>query len=393
MHLSYNIGGSRVNFAKQKNIVLHDVELPSHMMSWRNRTPTLPGKNRILRRRIAATSRPIGVSSFVNAVATTIFLLMTMTSNSLIPSHHHVRMTDAMIIPTMPSVSASSTPLSSSSCFNGNNDGSNHNKVWASKVAHSFKTSDYKPSWFATNPHFQTIVSVLYRKETMYTPDFSFLRNLLPTKTAPPSATIGVQSEQSKRSTGCSRTKIVPLDEFQWDRRQRILTDDCDYYDIDWKYADTDQRRRGLLLLLDGDDLENEKVPVKTPPQQQSVEYENDRPVVIICHGLESCSDSPLAKDMAMSYNNINMDAICINFRGCSGECNLTPRAYHLGFTDDLFHLIRTIQGGQQKLQLPQRRIYLSGFSLGAGVVTKLLTELGDDASRYNICGAAVNAV
>ena len=87
----------------------------------------------------------------------------------------------------------------------------------------------------------------------------------------------------------------------------------------------------------------------------------------------------------------MNIDAACINFRGCSNkgaECNLTPRGYHLGFTDDLMQQITKIHSNN-----PNKRIYLSGFSLGAGVVTKLLADLGEDAYRYNICGAAVNAV
>ena len=59
-----------------------------------------------------------------------------------------------------------------------------------------------------------------------------------------------------------------------------------------------------------------------------------------------------------------------------------------MGFTDDLLQQITNIHSNN-----PNKRIYLSGFSLGAGVVTKLLADLGEDAYRYNICGAAVNAV
>ena len=104
-----------------------------------------------------------------------------------------------------------------------------------------------------------------------------------------------------------------------------------------------------------------------------------------------SCSDSEIAQELAIACNDVNIDAACINFRGCSdsGEnCNLTPRGYHLGFTDDLMLQIENIHSKN-----PNKRIYLSGFSLGAGVVTKLLADLGEDAYWYNICGAAVNAV
>lgn len=112
-------------------------------------------------------------------------------------------------------------------------------------------------------------------------------------------------------------------------------------------------------------------------------------PVVLICHGLETNSNSPLCQQIATAFNNQGMDAACINFRGCSGECNLTPKGYHVGYTDDLLLQIRRLND-----RYPRRRIYLSGFSLGAGVVTKLLTELQDQAyHQYTIAGAAVNAV
>jgi predicted alpha/beta-fold hydrolase len=225
----------------------------------------------------------------------------------------------------------------------------------AASIAHSFVTREFKPAWFATNPHFQTVVSVFFRKESMYSKDFSLL-DLASAGTG--AASIDGSGINIRR----------PLGYFEWDRRQRITTYDGDFYDADWKYA-----KRGPTI-------DNDMAHAHST---------SDRwPVVIICHGLESCSDSPLAKDMALAFNNIQMDAVCINFRGCSGECNLTPRAYHAGFTDDLMQQIRTIHE-----ENPRRRIYLSGFSLGAGVVTKLLTDLGDKASEYNICGAAVNAV
>ena len=65
---------------------------------------------------------------------------------------------------------------------------------------------------------------------------------------------------------------------------------------------------------------------------------------------------------------------IGINFRGCSGEPNLTNGAYHLGFTDDMKYFLSMISLGTN---CP---IYLVGFSLGANVILKLLGELGTSA-------------
>ncbi len=248
------------------------------------------------------------------------------------------------------------TPVTDAMMVTNSKTSSYDARTWAAIVAHSFHIIDFKPAWFATNPHFQTIISVLFRKETMYAKEFSIL-DLATTVT-------------SGGEQGSSTGRMKPFGDFKWDRRQRFMTDDGDFFDADWKHAADGGQRRSLGV----DDIEPS--PVGEPP------------LVIICHGLQSSSNSPLAKDMAAAFNNIQMDAVCINFRGCSGECNLTPRAYHVGFTDDLLHLIRTIQ-----VEHPTKRIYLSGFSLGAGVVTKLLADLGDGAPKYNICGAAVNAV
>ena len=240
----------------------------------------------------------------------------------------------------------------------------------AVRMSHSFIKQEYQPAWFATNAHLQTIVGALYRKETMYidkrtVPSVlswtmsSLLEMLSNITDSTPSLTTTTTTKKSLLQQSCA-----PLDVFRWDKRQRVLTDDGDFYHVDWKYSGP-HREMGDVP------------PISSKP-----------PVVLICHGLETNSNSPLAQDMAIAFNHMGFDAATINFRGCSGEPNWTPRAYHLGFYDDLLHFIQKINQKD-----PNRRIYLSGFSLGAGVVTKMLADLGDDVYKYNIAGAAVNAV
>ena len=77
-----------------------------------------------------------------------------------------------------------------------------------------------------------------------------------------------------------------------------------------------------------------------------------------------------------------------ISFRGCSGEDNLRPGAYHLGFTDDVKFLAQTMHKRD-----PTRRLFVTGTSLGGNVMTKLLGELGEDAVKYGILGGAVACV
>lgn len=206
----------------------------------------------------------------------------------------------------------------------------------AAIAAHTFDARDFVPVEWAKNEHFQTIMGALFRRETMYV----------------------------KNATTTSLfASFLAEYKFQWDKRQRMTTPDGDFFDVDWKYTN-------LTI-----------IPGSSDPSQGN-------PVVLICHGLQSDSSSPLAQDMAQAFNDIGMDAACINFRGCSGEINKTPVGYHLGFTEDLKQMIDFV-----RMNYPRRRIYLSGFSLGANVVTTCLAELGESAYDYNIFGAAVNAV
>ena len=214
------------------------------------------------------------------------------------------------------------------------------------QLSRSFQFREYNPTSWSRNNHFQTIVGTLYRKETMYSrgslEDFGIVLDIM-----------GVEKMNDEARK--------PLDEFEWDKRIRVETKDGDYYVADWKYAKN--RKSG----------------------------EDENPVCLICHGLESCSDSEIVREIAIACNENGMDAACLNFRGChdmGASCNLTPRGYHLGFTDDLLQQIEEVHEKN-----PNRRIYLSGFSLGAGVVTRLLTQLGPKAYEYNVCGAATNAV
>ncbi|KAG7348125.1 alpha/beta-hydrolase fold protein [Nitzschia inconspicua] len=211
----------------------------------------------------------------------------------------------------------------------------------AARISHSFVAQPFRPSWFASNPHFQTIVGTLFRKETMYSSQFFNVTEKL-------------------SSFSLSKNKLP----FQWDRRERVETLDGDFFHVDWKFHPRSLSTEGSTTSV------------------------SSAPIVLICHGLETNSNSPLCQEMAVAFNKQRMDAACINFRGCSGVRNLTSKGYHVGYTDDLLWQIQLLNQ-----QYPQRRIYLAGFSLGAGVVTKLLTELQDEACKFNIAGAAVNAV
>ncbi len=98
------------------------------------------------------------------------------------------------------------------------------------------------------------------------------------------------------------------------------------------------------------------------------------RPVVVVCHGLEGSSRAPYVRGLVAVALSRGLDALALNFRGCSGEPNRLPRFYHSGDTADLHEVVTRLAA-----ERPGRPITLAGFSLGGNVVVKYVGERGDE--------------
>ncbi|HEY3897130.1 MAG TPA: alpha/beta fold hydrolase [Chthoniobacter sp.] len=98
--------------------------------------------------------------------------------------------------------------------------------------------------------------------------------------------------------------------------------------------------------------------------------------VAILCHGLEGSSTQTYIRGMAAALAAAGWDSLAWNFRGCSGEPNRLPRAYHSGETDDLRAVITRAAAGYAS-------IALIGFSLGGNVVLKYLGEARPHATVH----------
>jgi len=118
--------------------------------------------------------------------------------------------------------------------------------------------------------------------------------------------------------------------------RVRIATPDNDFLDLDWS-----------------------KVP-------------GGKNCIVLAHGLEGSSESPYIKGMVQFFNSLGWDAVCLNFRGCSGEPNITEKLYHSGCSEDLETALNWI-----KESCCYDKLSLVGFSLGGNVVLKYLGEKG----------------
>jgi len=111
--------------------------------------------------------------------------------------------------------------------------------------------------------------------------------------------------------------------------------------------------------------------------------------VVIIVPGTESSSYGPYNLRLANAIHEMGWTAKVVNFRGCSGQVNNTPRSYHLGFTEDL----KVVVEKTAREVGPDGVIYMCGMSLGANVLLKFLGEMGNDILKYKVRGAAAACV
>ncbi len=99
-------------------------------------------------------------------------------------------------------------------------------------------------------------------------------------------------------------------------------------------------------------------------------------------HGLEGCSDSHYARAMAAHAAERGWRIALPHFRGCSGEANRKPRAYHSGDSDEIDWILR-------QLGAPLCAV---GVSLGGNALLKWLGERGEEAARLVRRVVAVSA-
>lgn len=110
-----------------------------------------------------------------------------------------------------------------------------------------------------------------------------------------------------------------------------------------------------------------------------------DAPRVALFHGLEGDSSSHYAAALMRALVRERWNGVVVHFRGCSGEINRLPRAYHSGDAPEIGWIIaRLAQAG--------RPLYAAGVSLGGNALLKWLGETGAAAGVWLRAAAAVSA-
>jgi uncharacterized protein len=142
-------------------------------------------------------------------------------------------------------------------------------------------------------------------------------------------------------------------------RRERWDTPDGDFIDLDWLRAD-----QGT-----GDASSSENTPL-----------------VVLFHGLEGSSRSRYARILLRAVARRQWRGVVVHFRGCSGEPNRFPRAYHSGDTVEMTWILERLRA---QCSGPLCAV---AVSLGANVLLKWLGESGRNAGRVLAAACAVSA-
>lgn len=101
----------------------------------------------------------------------------------------------------------------------------------------------------------------------------------------------------------------------------------------------------------------------------------SEAPLLVLFHGLEGSSQSHYARSAMRWFADRDWRALVVHFRGCSGEANRMPRAYHSGDSDEGDWVLRRISW-----RWPTARLYAAGISLGGNMLAKWLGEQGTAA-------------
>lgn len=110
-------------------------------------------------------------------------------------------------------------------------------------------------------------------------------------------------------------------------------------------------------------------------------------PLVVLFHGLEGSTRSHYVKSFAQHAAQRGWRFAMPHFRGCSGEMNRLPRAYHSGDSGDIDWIMERFRG-----EANSQPLFAVGMSLGGNALLKWLGEKGQGIAGWVQAAAGVSA-
>lgn len=163
-------------------------------------------------------------------------------------------------------------------------------------------------------------------------------------------------------------------------RRERWDTPDGDFIDVDWLASPGDVApvHAGAAARVPWH-LGQGYARADAVPRPQP-------PLLVLFHGLEGSSRSHYALAFADAARRLGWRLAVPHFRGCSGEINRAPRAYHSGDFEEIGWILarcRAEHGGP---------LLAVGVSLGGNALMRWAAEAGDSAAALVRAVCAVSA-
>jgi len=112
-----------------------------------------------------------------------------------------------------------------------------------------------------------------------------------------------------------------------------------------------------------------------------------DTPLVVLFHGLEGSSGSHYALTLMARLAEMGWRGVVPHFRGCGGEPNRMPRAYHSGDHAEIAAILAAVR---QRVD-PRTPIFAFGVSLGGSALLNWVGRAGAEGAHTVSAAAAVS--
>ncbi|KZT05357.1 AB-hydrolase YheT [Laetiporus sulphureus 93-53] len=150
----------------------------------------------------------------------------------------------------------------------------------------------------------------------------------------------------------------------------------------DFSKADKVEYDRTLLRTVDGGTIGLDF----TPPKNEQM-LDDDVPIVVVLHGLTGGSYESYVRAVLnpactpKERGGLGYRGVVVNFRGCAGVPLTSPQLYSAGHTDDIRVAVYYI-----RKRYPRAPLIGVGFSLGANVLTRYMSEEGENCRMIAGC-------
>ena len=164
-------------------------------------------------------------------------------------------------------------------------------------------------------------------------------------------------------------------------RRERWTTPDSDFVDVDWLDGAPTRVASRTALPPEGGHFSLGWPQGKTAVPSLG---NDQQPLLVVFHGLEGSSASHYAEAFADVARSRGWACAVPHFRGCSGELNLGPRAYHSGDFAEIDWILKRFARQQAG------PVMAVGISLGGNALMRWAAEEGAQARQVVAAVASV---